>query len=303
MDENLRYYCIFRGSLNDPRLKHWQLRKKVQKMGYPMDRKTIAKYFEKAKEYYVILDPKLVIHNHENLRHRVYLLQAKEPISGIEKLYSVNREKMVHVIGGGNAFNIFARAKDDIDPLGFSVLLKNSCGDYVQTIPQQTSSEHSVLDADLPLKKGTFSVNLGTKTLVWDSTDWDVYHRIAYKPYVPFKNIAKELNVHQTTVKKRFVEHIKPATYWLNGYFERGYLSYTGVMVQVRTDYELGLFERISKLSASSYFLKVLEDWLFILVYVIDVKILIKYFNALQEQERIKEYSYTICYDYLPRRE
>lgn len=78
---------------------------------------------------------------------------------------------------------------------------------------------------------------------------------------------------------------------------------YTGVMIQVKTDYEQGLFDRISKLSASAYFLKVLEDWLFILVYVVDVKVLIKYFNTLLEQNRIKEYSYSICYDYLPRRE
>lgn len=78
---------------------------------------------------------------------------------------------------------------------------------------------------------------------------------------------------------------------------------YTGVMIQVKTDYEQGLFDRISKLSASAYFLKVLEDWLFILVYVVDVKVSIKYFNTLLEQNRIKEYSYSICYDYLPRRE
>ncbi|MBU7026814.1 MAG: hypothetical protein HXS48_07715 [Theionarchaea archaeon] len=303
MDENLRYYCIFRGSVEDPRLKQWQLRRRVQKMGHPMDRKTIAKYFKKAKDQYIILDPKLIIYNHENLRHRVYLLQSREPISGIKKLYLANKEKIAHVIGGGNAFNMFLRAREDIDPLGFPVMFRSFCGDYMQTIPQQTCDECSVLSADLPLEKGVFSINLGTEPLTWDSIDWNIYNWIAFKPYIPLKQIAEELDLHQTTVKNRFINHIRPATHWLSGYFEKGYLSYTGVMIQVRTDYEQGLFDRISRLSASAYFLKVLEDWLFILVYVVDVKILIKYFNALLEQKRIKEYSYAICYDYLPRRE
>lgn len=303
MDENLRYYCIFRGSVEDPRLKQWQLKKRVQKMGHPMDRKTIAKYLEKARDQYIILDPKLIIHNHENLRHRVYLLQSEEPISGIEKVYLTNKERITHIIGGGNAFNIFVRAKEDVDPLGFPVLFKSFCGDYIQTIPRPACDERSVLNADLPLKKGAFSVNFDTRLLRWDSTDWDIYNLVAYNPFIPFKMIAQELDLHQTTVKNRFVNHIKPATHWLSGYFEKGYLSYTGVMIQVRTDYEQGLFDRISKLSASSYFLKVLGDWLFILVYVVDVKVLIKYFNSLLEQKRIREYSYVVCYDYLPRRE
>lgn len=272
-------------------------------MGYPMDRKTISKYFEEAKNHYIILDPKLVICNYKNLRHRVYLLQSKEPISGIETLYSVNKEKITHVIGGGNAFNMFVKAREEIDPLEFPILFESFCGECVQTIPQQTCDEYSVLNADLPMKKGELPINLGTKLLKWDSTDWDIYNRVAYKPYIPFKKIAEELNLHQTTVKKRFINHIVPETFWLSGYFEKGYLSYTGVMIQVRTDREQGLFDIISRLSSSAYFLKVLDDWLFILVYIIDVKILIKYFNTLLEQKRIKEYTYTICYDYLPRRE
>jgi len=88
------------------------------------------------------LDPKLIIHNHENLCHRVYLLQSKKPISGIEKLFSANKRKITHIIGGGNAFNVFLRAKGDIDSLGFRILLKNFCGDYIQTIPQQTCDEY-----------------------------------------------------------------------------------------------------------------------------------------------------------------
>ena len=272
-------------------------------MGFSMNRKTVAKYFEKAKDKYIIVDPTLIIYNHENFHHRIYLLRSKEPISNIKKLYLANKEKIAHVIGGGNAFNIFVRAKGDIDTLGFRILLKNFCGDYIQTIPQQTCDEYSVLNADLPLKKGIFPIDLGAKSLAWDSTDWNIYNQIAYSPYIPYKHVAEKLGLHQTTVKNRFLNHIKPATYWLTGYFEKGYLLYTGVMIQVKTDYEQGLFDRISKLSASAYFLKVLEDWLFILVYIVDVKVLIKYFNTLLEQNRIKEYSYSICYDYLPRRE
>jgi hypothetical protein len=303
MDESLRYYSIFKGSVEDPRMKQWQLRRRVMKMGYPMNRKTIAKYYRKAHEKYIILDPKLVIYNHENLRHRIYLLQSKEPISGIEKIYQSNKEIISHAIGGGNIFKMFIRARQDIDTLGFPVLLKNFCGDYIQTIPKQTCKESHVLDADLSLKRGTLPLNISTKPLLWDSIDWDIYVNINNKPYGPSKWTAKKLNLHQTTVKNRFIKHISPATYWLSGYFEKGYLMYTGVMLQVKTRYELGLFDRISRLSASAYFLKVLDDWLFILAYVVDVKIIIKHFNTLMEQDRIKDFSYMICYDYLPRRE
>ncbi len=62
-------------------------------MGFSMNRKTVAKYFEKAKDKYIILDPKLIIRNHENLCHRVYLLQSKKPISGIKKLFLLIKGK------------------------------------------------------------------------------------------------------------------------------------------------------------------------------------------------------------------
>lgn len=60
-------------------------------MGYPMNRKTIAKYFKKTHEKYVIVKPRLNIWNHKNLRYRLYLLQSEKPISAIEKAYSANK--------------------------------------------------------------------------------------------------------------------------------------------------------------------------------------------------------------------
>lgn len=301
MDESLRYYCIFKGTTDKPRKKQWQLRRKIQKMGYPMNRKTIAKYYRKAHEEYIIVKPRLAVHNHENLKHRLYLLQSKEPISAIRRVYSMNENRISHVIGGGNAFNVFVRARKDIDTLDFPILFQDLCGDYVQTIPQKNCDESSVFNANLPLEKGTFSVGVRKGLLQWDSMDWKICNMISFDPYVTYRWIAEELNVHQTTVKLRFVNNIEPCTYWLSGYFERGYLSYTGVMIQVRTDYEVGLFNRISKLSTSAYFLKTLKDPLFILTYVIDVKSLIRYFNSLLEQRRVEEFKYSVCYDYLPR--
>jgi len=139
--------------------------------------------------------------------------------------------------------------------------------------------------------------------LKWDSTDWKIYERIARNPQISFAQIARELDLHQTTIKLRFIEHIIPSTYWLSGYFEKGYLAYTGIMIQVKTAYEYGLYDRLFRLPATAYFLKTEGDWLFILTYVIDVKQLIKYFNELLDQKLIDEFHYTICYDYLPRRE
>jgi hypothetical protein len=303
MDETLIYYILYRGTIDNPRLKQWQLRKKSQKMGLPMNQKTIAKYLKKGRDQYIILDPKLIIYNHENLLHRIYLLQSDEPITGIERIYTVNKEKITHVIGGGNNFNIFIRSREDIDTLDFPVVFKGYCGDYIQTIPQKSSKEDSVLAIGPSLNRGKYSLNSPSLSLKWDSKDWEIYKKIAYNPRISFAHIARELDLHQTTVKLRFIEHIAPPTYWLSGYFEKGYLAYTGVMIQVKTLYEHGLYERFSHLSATSYFLKTEGDWLFILVYVIDVKQLIKYFNGLLDQDLIDEFRYTICYDYLPKRE
>lgn len=301
MDENLRYYCIFRGTVDNPRKKQWQLRKEIQKMGFSMNRKTVAKYFEKAHKKYVIVEPRLGIYNHKNLRYRLYLLQSEEPISAIEKIYHANKGHISHVIGGGNAFNVFVRARNEINTLEFPVLFNGLCGDYFQTVPRMSCDEASVLDADLPLEKGVLSVDCKNKLLSWDSRDWEIFNRISFDPYLRYKRIAEELNVHQTTVKLRFEKNILPCTYWVNAYFEKGYSLYTGIMIQTKTDYEFGLLDRISHLSSSAYFLKTAEGSLFILTYVRKIKTLVRYFNSLLEQKRIKEFKYSVCYDYFPR--
>jgi hypothetical protein len=160
--------------------------------------------------------------------------------------------------------------------------------------------EAAVLNANLPLKKEIFSVDYRDGLLNWDFKDWEIFNRISFDPYLPYKKIAKELNIHQTTVKLRFETNINPCTYWLNAYFEKGYVSYNGVVIQVKTDYERGLLDRMSKLSSSAYFLKTVEGRLFILTYVRKINVLIMYFNRLLEQEHIK-FTYSGCHDYLPR--
>ena len=270
-------------------------------MGLPMNQKTIAKYYEKAHDEFVIVKPRLVVYNHRNLRHLLYLLQSEEPISSIEKVYSANKGLVSHVIGGGNAFNVFVRTRTEIDTQGFPVLFKDSCGDYIQTIPQRTCNESNVLDISIPLRRGKFPVNSKDELLKWDSMDWEIFEKISFDTYIPYSKIAKDLNVHQTTIKLRFVNRIKPNTYWLDGYFEGGYSSYTGVMIQTQTDYELGLYDRMSRLSSSAYFLKTFRDKLFILTYIRNVRHLVRYFNFLFEQKLVKEFKYSVCYDYLPR--
>lgn len=301
MDISLRYYSIFKGSVEDPRMKQWQLRRRVMKMGYPMNRKTIAKYFRKALEKYIILEPSLGIYNHKNLRYYVYLLESTEPISAIERVYLANKGKISHVIGGGNSFNVFVRARGEIDTLEFPVSFSGLCGDYIQTIPRQTCDEEEVLNPDRLLKKGTFPVECRDSLLTWDSRDWEIFDRISFSAYIPYKKVSKELNIHQTTVKLRFERNILPCTYWVNAYFENGYSDYTGVMIQVKTDYERGLYERLSRLSSSAYFLKTVDGRLFVLVYIRKIKALVRYFNSLLELKRVKEFKYSICYDYLPR--
>lgn len=241
-------------------------------MGYPMNRKTLAKYYKKAHEKYIILEPSLGIYNHRNLRHHLYLLQSEEPISAIEKIYSANKDHISHVIGGGNAFNVFVRARGEINTLEFPVLFEGLCGDFIQTVPQHTCDEFSVLNPSSPLEGGIFSIDLRDEILTWDSRDWEIFKKVSLSPYLSYKKIAEELNIHQTTVKLRFEKNILPCTYWVNAYFEKGYQSYTGAMIHVRTDYEVGLFERLSRLSASAYFLKSLDGGLFILAYVREIK-------------------------------
>jgi hypothetical protein len=301
VDEYLRYYSIFKGSVEDPRMKQWQLRRRVMKMGYPMNRKTIAKYFRKAHEKYIIVKPRLGIYNHKNLRYYVYLLESTKPISAIEKIYSANEDSISHVIGGGNSFNVFVRARGEIDTLEFPVLSSGLCGDYVQTLPRLTCDEELVLNPNSPLKKGTFPIECRDSLLAWDSRDWKIFDKISFDPYIPYKRISEELNVHQTTVKLRFERNIIPCTYWVNAYFEKGYPNYTGAMIQIKTDYERGLYERLSRLSSSAYFLKTVDGRLFILVYVMKIKALVRYFNSLLELKRVKEFKYSVCYDYLPR--
>lgn len=266
-----------------------------------MNRKTIAKYYKKAHGKYIILEPSLGIYNHKNLQYHLYLLQSEEPISAIEKVYLANKGHISHVIGGGNAFNVFVRTRRKIDTLEFPVLFEGLCGDYIQTIPQNTCDEFSVLNPRSSLERGMFSIDLRDELLTWDSRDWEIFNRISFSPYLSYKKIAEELNIHQTTVKLRFENNIMPCTYWVNAYFEKGYSSYTGAMIQVKTDYEVGLFERLSRLSASAYFLKSLDGGLFILAYVRKIKALIRYFNSLLEQKQVREFQYSVCYDYLPR--
>lgn len=114
---------------------------------------------------------------------------------------------------------------------------------------------------------------------LWDELDWNLY-RVMRNLRQDFLTVSRKLNISREEVKKRFGKVVKDCRIAM-GFFPQGYLTYSPLLLSMKTDCETGMEKWLSALDRSSWLFKI-DDVLMVYLFSTHVNLTCLKFLEMQ---------------------
>lgn len=89
--------------------------------------------------------------------------------------------------------------------------------------------------------------------LEWNDLDFQIFNHFKDNARKKYREVAREINVHQTTVKRRLFSNILPNCKFIHYFFPRGYKYYNQTFFLIHSKYEQSLVKAFYLLPCTTY--------------------------------------------------
>jgi hypothetical protein len=178
------------------------------------------------------------------------------PFEGMPALETLEKDKrdnsVYHSMALVGSYSLISFRRNQESSDGTNILT------YAESIVPTYPSSNSMVDINLSTCKAQKLPTM-RKSLEWDDLDWGIYHNMR-DPNRPSNVAAKALGLSHMTVLNRFYRIQRDCSIWMP-FFPKGYNGYSQSIVQLKTEYEVGLRDELQKLDRSTYIYKI-DDFL-----------------------------------------
>ena len=217
---------------------------------------TASNYVSKLYEKQISLRPNLILRTFENCFTKAYFFNVEDS-QNLTSMYLKlsNNPQLSYMLLLSGKYDFFVTSKYDLAFKGLTIKKKTTLFTPIYTIPlgwgKETKDAFKTF-ADSSPEKGKIERKM-EDWLPWDKIHFEIFENLKNNVQLPFSRVAKAVNLSQTTVKKYFDRYILPYCDIAHYFFPKGYQNYRQSLIVLKSKYERGLIDSLSRLPCTTY--------------------------------------------------
>ena len=250
------YYNIFLSIADGVRKPIYCIAKDIGHTGRGKRRATIAKYVNHMYEEQISFYPNIIMKTFETPKRKAYFLRKRDREMVFQTFKRISNHVNYSLFFSGEC-DYFVTVRDDIDFEEYDIDIVKESVLYTPLFVKPQGWNISFEDAvkkimQFTFKKGYIERSMNN-VLEWTDLDFEIFKNMQYNARKKYSEVARKVGVHQTTVKRRFMDNIMPNCEFAHYFFPKGYKYYNQSFFLIYSQYEKFLVKAFHLLPCTTY--------------------------------------------------
>ncbi len=251
------YYRIFISISEWARKPISTIAKDIGHTGRGKRRSTVASYLKKMYDLEISWHPHLIMKTFQKPKRKAFFLKKRSQ----DRIYQTferlaEQTNYALFLSGECNYYVTSRNEDiDFDEFGVEIVEESMLYTPIFIKPlgwKNDFSEATKKIENFSFKKGYLKRDI-QEALKWSDLDFEIFTRMKDNGRKRYSDVAKEIEVHSTTVKRHFMDNILPNCEFVHYFFPMGYKFYNKAFFLIRSEYELSLVRAFRLLPCTTY--------------------------------------------------